>query len=307
MMRTHLAVLAVLLGSALAVAQPAPAPSDAKVAQADALFEEGRALEDQGKLKEACERYDESYAINPAALGVMIHVAQCQSRFDKVATALAMYVSARDHAREAHADEIVAVAEDNIAKLTPIVPHLQVVVADHRDDLVVSIDGKRVAVADLADLQLDPGPHDIVVVAPDRHPHRERVVLAKRDRRALKIAELEHVHRLAIPIAITSAGGALLIAGIVTGAIASGNYHTALKNDCTNEDANKCTAKGVTATNQARQLGDIGTAIAITGVAALAVGGVLGWRAWPRDEDRAVAVVPVVGDGSVGIVATGRF
>src|SRR5580693_536304 len=101
------ALLIILLAPAVAVAQPDP-----KIAQADALFAEGKALEEAGKLKEACERFDESLALNPAAVGAIVAVATCQARFDRVASAVALFISARDHAREAHSDEYVALAQD---------------------------------------------------------------------------------------------------------------------------------------------------------------------------------------------------
>jgi hypothetical protein len=302
---TRLTLVVLLLAPAVAVAQPNPQP-DPKSRQADALFEEAKALEDAGQLKEACERFDEALGLNPAAIGAMIAVAKCDARFDRVASAVALYISARDHAREAHADEFVALAEDNINTLAPVVPHLQLVLAELTPDLAISIDGKRIAIADVADIQLDPGPHDIVVVAPRHHPHHEHVVLAKKDRKAVKIAALERVGQLGMPIAITAAGGVVLVAGIVTGAIASSNYHSAVRTQCM-DDANMCSPSGLIATNHARTLGDIGTGIGIAGVAAIAVGGFLGWRAWPRGDDRGVAVVPVVGDGGVGVAATGRF
>nr|HEX4314665.1 tetratricopeptide repeat protein [Kofleriaceae bacterium] len=302
-----LATLSVVAVPRIAAADPGGA-DDANLRAAEALFDEGRALLDAGKLNEACERFDQSLAKDPNAVGTLVNVAKCQARLGKIASAVATFTSARDHAREQHADPYMAVAQENIDKLLPFVPHLSLGFADRAADLVVTVDDHPVALAASADITLDPGPHDLVVKEPGHRPYRERFTIAKKDRLTRNIPALDGLGEFPTGLVVTAGGGALVVTGLVLGLVARSHYNDAKTNECMG-DIHDCSTQGLQDTNSARSLGNVGTVIGIAGIVGAGVGGFLWWRSHDRSErdDAAIAVVPMVGSEQVGVAASGRF
>jgi tetratricopeptide (TPR) repeat protein len=302
------------IGLATAAARVAADPNnDFKLA--DAYFAEGRALLDAGQVNEACEKFDLSLAKNPNAIGTLVNVAQCQARLGKMASAVATFATARDHAREAGAgaEPYIAVADENLARLTPLVPHLKIELADRERGLVVTIDDKPVALVagqDSVELAIDPGPHDVVVTEPEHLAYREYVPMMQKDHKTLHVPALERVARYPLAPILSAGGGALVVGGVVIGLVAESQYNRALSGDCMNH-VNTCTREGVKATDSARTVGNVGTAVGIAGVVATGIGGYLWWTKWrhSRHEHPAVTVAPIVGgdEGVVGVVAAGRF
>jgi tetratricopeptide (TPR) repeat protein len=291
----------------LALATAASADPDADFKAADALFEEGRSLLDMGKFVEACTKFDASIKLNPNAVGALLNVGQCQARLGKLASAMATYVSARDHAREGHDEPQLAEADDNIKRLGPFVPHVSVVLAGGVAGVIVTVDDRSVTVTELDDLQLDPGPHQIIIRQADHRPHVERLVVEKRDRKHLRIPELESLYSFPLGQVIAISGATVFAGGVVAGLVARSQYNSALQGDC-HDSISLCTPGGVTATDNARALGNVGTVMGIVGIAAGGVGGYLWWHTAQRDRERGtLAVVPMVAPEQVGVVAVGRF
>src|SRR6185503_13633139 len=81
-------LLGALLGAAGARAQGS--------SEATRLFEEGRALAEQGRFAEACERYAKSHELERAA-GTMLNLGDCAERGGKLRRAWQLY---DDAARE---------------------------------------------------------------------------------------------------------------------------------------------------------------------------------------------------------------
>src|SRR5690349_16906011 len=117
-----------LAGPALTAALLAAAgraQADPRIDRADQLFTEGKALL-PSNLIQACSKFEESLQYNPAAIGTLLNVALCDEKLGKLASALARFTEARDHAKEQNLAEHVRAAEDHIATLTPSVPHLAI-------------------------------------------------------------------------------------------------------------------------------------------------------------------------------------
>jgi Tfp pilus assembly protein PilF len=109
------------------VAAANPAVRDDDKLEADRPFAEGRALLDQGKRKEACEKFDLSIRKDPRAVGTMLNLGLCAEEAGQVATAVRYYTEARARARDQDLKEHQAAAENKLALLAPRVPHLAIV------------------------------------------------------------------------------------------------------------------------------------------------------------------------------------
>ncbi len=308
--------IALVTSLALALARPVAADpaADANVARADALFTEAQALQDAGNLEAACAKFDESLALDRQAIGTLLNVARCDARLGKLAHAVALYIEARDRGREQSQARYVAVAEEQIAKLSPLVPHLAIAFAEPIDGMQIVVDDAAVLPPAAADLSLDPGAHHVSISAPGRVPYDQWIKLAKSEHKAMSVPALAypttvhttHTSSRAIGQLATIGGGVLVATGVVLGLVAKVRYDNALSADCPN-GGDHCNANGFAATQSARSLGDVGTVVGVIGVAATAVGVTMWWRA-PRDRvERGVTFAPIVAPGEAGIAAVGRF
>src|SRR6059036_1944766 len=94
-------VLAVALASRAAAAQPEGLMSrDDDKAEADRLFEEGRTLQQSGKLAEACKLFELSHRKDPSAVGTILNLGLCAEQSQLFATAVRYYAEARDRAHD---------------------------------------------------------------------------------------------------------------------------------------------------------------------------------------------------------------
>lgn len=110
-MRTSFAALVLALGTAL----PGLARAESSAA-ADALWEEGRVLLDQGRVAEACSKLDESYRIDPGT-GALILLAHCHEREGKLASAWSEYNEAAARARRERSREREQYAVEESSRL----------------------------------------------------------------------------------------------------------------------------------------------------------------------------------------------
>lgn len=157
--------------AALALAICAAFAGSARVAQADpagaeALFQEGRRLLQQGELDEACEVLTESQRLDPSS-GTLINLADCHERQGKTATAWAEFLGASRLAvlqkNATRADE----AGRRAVLLESRLSYMTVRVAAPPLGLKVLRDGEPLhGVQQGARLPVDPGLHTIVAEAP---------------------------------------------------------------------------------------------------------------------------------------------
>ncbi len=147
----------------------AHAQSTDKVA-AEALFQQARALMDQGKYEQACPKLEESQRQDPA-VGTLLYLGLCYEKNGQTASAWATYHSAESAARNAGQPERVKMAEeraerlaDKLSKLTIRVP-----ASSQTTGLTVKRDGKFVGTAMLGTaVPVDPGEHTIEASAPGK-------------------------------------------------------------------------------------------------------------------------------------------
>lgn len=163
------AVLGVLLASGRARAQTA---ASAPRTPAQRLFDEGRALDVRGLHDEACGKFAESEALEPA-VGTLLNLATCADRLGSTATAWRRYreaatLAARngDGDRESSARRSALEIEKRLSRLV-LTPPTRGVPAS----AVITRDADAVSWSDVATpVPVDPGQHVIAITAPGFKP-----------------------------------------------------------------------------------------------------------------------------------------
>ncbi|MEO7730446.1 MAG: hypothetical protein ABIY55_05700 [Kofleriaceae bacterium] len=310
-----LTALVILACPTRAPADPAPDP---KIAHADQLFAEGKALMTSNVLQ-ACDKFDQSLRENPAAIGTLLNVALCDEKLGRVASAFARFTEARDRAKEQNLTEHQRAAEDHLATLAPIVPHVAFTLTQRLPDTTIVIDGRVIELDQLADVSIDPGERVIVVSAPDRLPYRATLVVGPAEHKTIVIPALARSvtvrsSRRRIGQITTIAGVITLGVGIGVGVHANNLYQQQFDNRlCAHtKTGDHCEAEGQRNTDNALSLGNTGTVVGIVG-GAVAVAGLVLWLTAPSSSSGAwserpqLSVVPQLGSSSVGLTALGRF
>lgn len=133
-------------------------------AAAIALFDEAKALADNGQFAAACPKYQASYQADPE-LGVLLHLADCHQQVGKLATAWAEFRDVEDEAASKHDASRQQYAHDHALALLPRLVRLQVK-APAIAGLVVRRDGVDITASLGVGVPVDPGTHAIVASAP---------------------------------------------------------------------------------------------------------------------------------------------
>ncbi len=131
---------------------------------AEALFQDGRALMDEGKTHEACEKFAMSQRIEPK-LGTLLNLASCHEAEGKTASAWAEFTEARTQAERADQPEREAFAREHADALAPRLARVSLSAA-RPQGMTVRIDGVAVDDAVLGTaFPIDPGDHELVASA----------------------------------------------------------------------------------------------------------------------------------------------
>jgi hypothetical protein len=160
-------------------------------AAAQALFDEARRLSAAGRYAEACDKLAESNRLDPG-MGTQFHLADCQEKSGKIASAWANFLEVASLARSAGQSEREQAALGRAAKLEPRLPRIVLEVpADSRvTGLEIRRDGLVVGSAQWGSpVPVDPGEHEVVVSAPGKRPFTRKLR-----------AELAKTARLAVPV-----------------------------------------------------------------------------------------------------------
>ena len=108
-----LVVVAVVLAPIIASADPAAS-----------LFDEGRALLQQGKAPEACAKFEASLELDPGAAGVLLNLGLCNVQQHKVATALRWFRKAQTAGAAAGIAEVENAARQQVLTLSLTQPEI---------------------------------------------------------------------------------------------------------------------------------------------------------------------------------------
>jgi hypothetical protein len=319
-------VLVAAFGAASSHPRDARAQSDDAPA-ALALFEQGRRLVGEGKLEEACPKFQESVRLVPK-VSTLLNLADCYEQSGRLASAWARYMEAAAMAKDAGQRDREAFARERSDALKDRVPKLTIDVTDApHAGLVVKRDGVEARAAMLgAPLPVDPGAHTIEASAPGKHPWSATVDVAVSESKTVAVPALEDEAPLApaappappsVPEAAPPSGGMspMRTAGLVAGAAGVGGLGLgavfgglaiAKKGDADSSgcQGDRCTAAGAAARNDARSYADVSTIAFVAGGVLLA-GGVAAWLLAPRSD--AVTVVPSAGPTGAGFILRGAF
>jgi hypothetical protein len=147
----------------LAVAPPARADD---AAAATVLFDRAEALVAAGKLAEACSVYAASFKADPQ-LGVLLHLADCNEKIGKTATAWVQFRDAIERAKRMNDDKRAQFAQGRVDALAPKLVRLRVVApATAVPGLAVKRDDTDITALLGDDAPVDPGEHVITATAP---------------------------------------------------------------------------------------------------------------------------------------------
>lgn len=149
----------------------------ADVAAAEALFQQGRELLDQGRIDAACEKFESSQA-NEASSGTLLNLADCRLKQGRTATAWAQFVAAARLAMVQNRPEHAAEAERRSAELAPSLSTLTLRVEEPADGLEITLNGRAVNPGSYGTrVPMDPGEIAVEARAPQRKPLSTSVTL----------------------------------------------------------------------------------------------------------------------------------
>lgn len=122
MIRVRSIVSALLIGALAAAEMPAWADDSAL---AEALFQEGKKLFDQGSYAAACPKVKESFKLDPAG-GTILLLGLCHEAQGKLASAWAELADAQSQAKRDGRADRERIARDHLAKIEPKLAKLTV-------------------------------------------------------------------------------------------------------------------------------------------------------------------------------------
>jgi hypothetical protein len=305
--------------------------------EADALFEQARALMVHGDYAEACPKLEKSDALDPG-IGTELNLARCYDLAGKPALASAMYQRVIDATVVAGQTERENAARRLQAALAPRIAYATIAPAPEAAalrGLEVRCDG---ALADRSarGTPLDPGVHVFEAAAPGHIPWRSQITIQREGQRvALMVPPLEprapertdapsagpssagpipvnadalrpppsaSLHR---PMAAVAFGAAAVAAGV-------GVYFGARKLSLASEayahcGAAGCDPEGVSASRDSIPVGNAATASFVVSGALLAASAVL-WLTAPRSAPaRISSLAPMVSASGGGLLLMGRW
>ncbi len=180
-------------------------------AAAQALYDEGRRLVNEGRYAEACPKLKESYGLDPGA-GTLLNLADCYDKEGKTALAWSTFKDALVAAQRDGRSDRIEYANQHIAALEHRLTRLTVNVsaAAHAPGLVVTVDGSPLGDAAWGvALPVDPGKHVVRAEAAGKKPFETSVDLSSASGAptSVDISPLEDVPSAVGPAGARAPGG----------------------------------------------------------------------------------------------------
>jgi len=281
--------------------------------QADALFQQGKALEKDGKASEACAKYDQALHLNANAIGIILNVALCDQNAKKFASAYKLFSDARDRAREQNLPEQLKAAEEHLAQVEANVAHLGLGFAEPpTEDTKIVVGNEVVPVTQIGDVLVDEGEVSVEVSRPGRVAYETKLSIGKGEHKAIAIPALAmpvtvKSGRRTFGMIVTLSGGALAVTGVALGLVARSEYNDEFSSQGSMPphcSKGLCDQFGQPKVVSARTLGNVGTAVGIGGLAVAAVGSYF-WFFGHHDDK--LALVPTMNSEQLGMTAVGHF
>ena len=301
------------------------APAFAQPSESSRLFEEGRELAKQNKWAEACARFEQSLAIEPAP-GTKLNLGDCLEKQGEIRRGWQLFEeAARDFERAS--DPRAKFAHDRATAAAAKLATLVIKVTDaSRAGLAIRIGDRAAAPRPELVERVDPGTLAVTVTAPNADPFTRTVtavaghtivvdvpalaeprvaptpvVVARDDRRADRRRP-----RVLVAIGLGVAGGMSLAGSGILGLLAKSQYDGAFDDGaCTKtDDGNSCTPAGKSEIDAAVTKGDLATGFLVGGVALVAAGAIVYLTA---PEERGISVAPMASSSTAGVMLGGRF
>jgi hypothetical protein len=191
-MRPSALVLGLVVATSFArIASADPVDRATEIAAAQALFEEGRNLLDEGRIDEACQKLARSHRLDPAG-GTLLNLALCHERQGRLATAWTEYTEGLALARRDRHDVRMTFAEEHLAALKGRLPRARFVMrGKDPEDVTLQLDDVVVdrAVLGVA-IPLDPGRHKVHASAPGRIAWTREIAVKAGETAEIEIPEL---------------------------------------------------------------------------------------------------------------------
>jgi len=253
-MRSRIAFAALALSGVIVSGRSDADPSAAEKATAESLFQQGTDLMSEKRFAPACEKFEGSQQLDPA-LGTMLRLADCYDRVGRSASAWALFREAASVAKTRGEADRERIAVERAAELEKRLSKLEVRV-DRKNaptGLEIQINGMTIPRATWdAPFPVDPGQKRVSASAPERVAWSTTVdVGAGPDARTIEIPQL-------LPKPHVDAQEA-------AGAGAAGPARE-------------------TPTAPPRTLRNVGYLVGSLGIAGLAVGGVLSFKAYDENQ-----------------------
>lgn len=306
----------------------APATPSSRSAAAEALFQQGVVLSEQGRLQEACAKFEASQGLD-VAVGTLLYLADCYEHTGRTASAWARFREASSLAQAQSMPERAHLAGVRAEALEPKLSRVAIRVAaaaEQPRDLSITLDGSPVAPASWGTpLPVDPGVLTLRASAPGYEAF-ERSIDVPAGAAARLDVEVPVLTRVAsskaasatpspaasslgrtLAITATIAGGVGLASAGVLALIASNKNDDSL--DYCTPDPNYCTPPGVELRQDAGRLADFATLSAALGGAFVVTGVVLFATSKPAKPREAAAfrLTPALGPRGGGLLAGGSF
>lgn len=300
-----------------APSEPPPTETKPDGSAAQALFDAGRALMEEGKPALACAKFEESEKLDPSA-GTLLNWGKCLEAQGKTASAWAMYKQAVSLGKSTGKERHVEAAEQFIAAIEPRLVKLVVDAKNAPPDLAVDRKDASGATAAIARealglaIAVDPASYTIEAHAAGRAPWSTTIDLEKEgETSTVTIPELALAETPKPPPAKKTISRPLVIAGGVTAGVgvvglAIGTAFGALTlSDASDAESDPklcphfaCTPAGEAVVHDAESESYASTASLTIGALATAAGtSMIVWAVLhPKSEPAAgaVSIVPVV-------------
>jgi hypothetical protein len=320
----------------LALCTALPRTSLADKSAAVLLFDEAERLMTAQRMSEACPKFGESYRLDPQ-IGVLLHLADCQERIGKLASAWASFREAGDLA-EKLGDPRAAEARGYAAALEPRLPRLTVTVSEAArvPGLEVRREGQPIGEPLWGSgVPVDPGEHQVEASAPGKKPWSGRVTVESEGQQvALEVPPLEAAPvpedeaapmmdpgtPVTADVGVPTAGAPLRTIGLVVGGVGVvglgvGGYFVLRSkglDDESKEDGhcnaqNECDRVGGAKRDDAFSAARIATVAFIAGGVLTATGVTLFLVGGPKKHTASVEAAPVAGQGVAGLTVRGAF
>lgn len=181
MMRRSHKTFVLLAGLLALVGTASPARAQSATSTAEALFQAGRALFDEGKTDEACKKLAEAQRLEPGG-GTLLLLGICHEKQGKVASAEAELRSALVIARRDRRNDREKLAQRHLDAVAGRAPKVRFVVVSDAKDLRVRIDDGETLSREVlgVDVPVDPGRHVVRVEAGGHLPATVELVAPAR-------------------------------------------------------------------------------------------------------------------------------